>query len=97
VRIRLRVAPGGSGGRIVGLAGEVDGGMALRVMVTAVAEDGKANAAVVKLLSRVWRVARSRFSIVAGGADRRKMLHLAGDPADLPPLLEASIASLKPG
>jgi uncharacterized protein len=83
--------------RIVGLAGEVNGSFALRVMVTAVAEDGKANAAVVKLLSRAWGVARSRFSVVAGGADRRKTLHLTGDPADLLPLLEATIAGLKHG
>jgi uncharacterized protein YggU (UPF0235/DUF167 family) len=66
-------------------------------MVTAVAEDGKANAAVVKLLSRAWGVARSQLSVVVGAADRRKTLHLAGDPAVLLPLLEASIASLKLG
>jgi uncharacterized protein (TIGR00251 family) len=95
VRIRLRVTPRGSSDRIGGLAAEADGGVALRVSVTAVAEDGKANAAVVKLLSRVWGVARSRLAIVAGAADRRKTLHLAGDPAALLPVLEASVAGPK--
>jgi uncharacterized protein len=93
----LRVAPRASANRVVGLATEADGGVALRVMVTAVAEDGKANAAIVKLLSRAWGVTKSQISVVAGAADRRKTLHLAGDPAALLPLLEASIAGLKQG
>jgi uncharacterized protein YggU (UPF0235/DUF167 family) len=92
VRIRLRVTPRGSANRIGGLAAEADGGVALRVTVTAVAEDGKANEAVVTLLSRAWGIARSRLSIVAGATDRHKILHLAGDPAALLPVLEASIA-----
>ena len=66
-------------------------------MVTAVAEGGKANAAVVKLLSQAWGIGKSQFSVIAGAADRRKTLHLAGDPAALLALLEASIAGLKQG
>jgi uncharacterized protein YggU (UPF0235/DUF167 family) len=97
VRIRLRVAPGASANRVAGLAAEADGGVALRIMVTAVAEDGKANAAATRLLSRFWGVAKSQISVVAGAADRRKTLLLAGDPDVLLPRLEASIAGLKQG
>jgi uncharacterized protein YggU (UPF0235/DUF167 family) len=93
----LRVVPRGSANRVVGLASEADGGVALRVMVTAVAENGKANAAVIKLLSRFCGVAKSQLSVVAGATGRRKTLHLDGDPAVLLPLIEASLAGLKPG
>jgi uncharacterized protein len=97
IHIRLRVVPRGSANRIVGLGAEADGGVALRIMVTPVAENGKANAAVIKLLSRFCGVAKSQLSIVAGATDRRKTLHIDGDPAALLPFLEASLAGLKPG
>lgn len=46
----------------------------LKVSVTAAAEGGKANAAVIKLLSKAWRLPKGAFSIAAGHTDRRKVL-----------------------
>jgi len=71
-----RAAREGAGG----LASNPDGSVALRVMVTAAAEGGKANAAVQKLLSKAWKVPKTSISVVSGETDRQKLLHVAGDP-----------------
>ena len=88
VTVRLKVTPKARRNRVEGLAPEADGGSALRVSVTAPPEDGKANAAVIKLLAAEWGVAKSTIQVVLGAADRRKLLHLAGDPTALARRLE---------
>lgn len=87
VRVRVKVTPKAGRNRIGGLAPEADGGVALKVAVTAAPEDGKANDAVVKLLAAAWRVPRSTISVVLGATDRRKVLHVHGDSAALGRLL----------
>lgn len=49
---------------------------AIRVQVTAVPEDGKANAAVVKLLADSLGVAKSRLVLVRGATSRDKVFRL---------------------
>ena len=66
--------------RIGGIAVDADGAGALKVEVTAAPEGGKANAQVIKLLAKEWRLPRSSLGIAAGGARRRKTLFIAGDP-----------------
>lgn len=83
VRVTLRVTPKASRNAVTGLADTADGRKALKVAVTAVPEDGKANEAVIKLLSKLWHVPKSSIAVVAGHTDRNKILHVAGDPADL--------------
>lgn len=94
--MRVRLTPRASANRLVGLVAEADGGVALKVMVTAAAEDGKANAALIALLAARWHLAKSDIAILAGATDRRKTLHIAGPPAGLLPALEARIAGLLP-
>lgn len=83
VRLAVRLTPKASAERIIGLADEADGGVVLRVAVTAAPENGKANAALVKLLSRVFRLPPRDFSVVRGVTDRRKVVAVAGTPAEL--------------
>jgi uncharacterized protein (TIGR00251 family) len=60
---------------------------ALKVAVTAPAEDGKANAAVIALLSDEWHLPRSAFDVVRGTTARDKVLSIAGEPAALAGLI----------
>ena len=83
VRVTLRATPGGSKNAVTGFADTASGGKALKVSVTAVAEAGKANEAVIKLLSKLWRLPKSSFALVAGAGDRNKIVHLSGDPEAL--------------
>lgn len=91
VRVALRVTPKASRNAVTGTADTADGGKALKVAVTAVPEGGKANEAVVKLLSKAWGVPRTGITVLAGAADRNKVLHVAGDPAELMRRLSASL------
>ena len=83
VRIRLRVQPRARRDRVEGLIAEADGGLALKLAVTAAPEDGKANDAVVALLAREWGVARSTIDVVVGAGNRHKVVHVQGPPAEL--------------
>ena len=75
VTVELRAQP-----RARRTALECAGG-ALTVQVTAPAEDGKANAAVIELLAETWRLPKSAFAVMRGGTSRDKVLSIAGEPA----------------
>lgn len=79
----IKVAPRAGRNAIEGPGSDADGGVFIRVSVTAAPDDGKANAAVIKLLSKVWRVAKSHISVASGATARRKTLHVAGNPDEL--------------
>lgn len=83
LRLALRVTPGARRAGVGGLAPGRDGGPRLKVAVTAAPEDGAANAAVVALLARAVHLPKSAFTLVAGSADRDKVLRVAGAPDDL--------------
>ena len=82
VTIEVRVQPRA---RRTALAYGGDG--ALRATVTAPAEDGKANRAVIDLIAGEWRLARSTLSVTRGAASRDKVVKLAGEPAALAGLI----------
>ncbi|ABS62991.1 protein of unknown function DUF167 [Parvibaculum lavamentivorans DS-1] len=79
VSLRLRVTPRGGADRIDGLAADASGEPFLRVRVSAVAEKGKANDAVLKLLARALRLPRSAFAVASGEAGRTKSVTISGD------------------
>ncbi|MPZ30411.1 MAG: DUF167 domain-containing protein [Rhodospirillales bacterium] len=56
-------------------------GGVLKAQVTAPAEDGRANAAVIELLAATWRVPKSAFSVTRGATSRDKVISIAGEPA----------------
>lgn len=68
--IALRVTPKAARNRIVAEEG------ALRVYVTTVPEDGKANAAVVKLIAKALGVPKSRLTLLRGHTSRDKVFQL---------------------
>ncbi|MEK9725657.1 MAG: DUF167 family protein [Rhodospirillaceae bacterium] len=83
VRLAVRVTPKSSRNAIAGLAEEADGSRILGIQVTAVPEGGKANAAVLKLLAKTWKLPRGAFRIASGDTSRRKVIEIAGAPDEL--------------
>ena len=75
VTVELRAQP-----RARRTALECAGG-ALKAQVTAPAEDGKANAAVIELLAATWKLPKSIFAVTRGATSRDKVLSIAGEPA----------------
>ncbi len=93
LRLFVRLQPKARRERIEGVVTEPDGRTALKVAVTAPPEGGKANAALIALLGKSWRLPKSAIEIVGGASDRRKTLLLRGDPASLHATVSAQIAS----
>ena len=83
VVVAVRLTPKAARGGIDGVRIDADGRGYVAVRVNAPARDGKANAAMIKLLAKTWRVPASAITIAAGHKDRRKRLHVAGDAAVL--------------
>lgn len=75
-RIHVRVTPKASQNKIVVEPGEDAGPLRLRVYVTTVPEDGKANKAVVALLSKFLKVPKTRLTLVSGHTSRDKVFQL---------------------
>jgi uncharacterized protein (TIGR00251 family) len=55
----------------------------LKLRVTEPPEGGKANAAMIALLARAWRLPKRCLTIVSGDTSRIKRVHVAGDPQAL--------------
>ncbi|WP_134678764.1 DUF167 domain-containing protein [Paracoccus ravus] len=68
--IAVRVTPRASRNALT-LDGDV-----IRIHVTAVPEDGKANAAVIKLLAKSLGVAKSRLVLIRGASARDKVFRI---------------------
>lgn len=79
MRVAVRLTPKASRDALLGPVPEADGGLALKAAVTAPPEDGKANAALIKLLAKAWRLPRSDFTIIRGATDRHKLIAIACD------------------
>ena len=78
-RVRLRVSPGANSAHVVGRHGE-----AWKVRVTAPAEGGRANDAVVRLLAETLSLPRDAVTLVSGHAARDKIVQLTGlDPTQI--------------
>ncbi len=93
VTVRLRVTPRGGANRIEGRGEDANGEPHLRLRVSTVAEKGKANDAVLKLLAKTWGLPRSSFSLVSGDTGRIKIVAVKGDPENLMARIGLSLES----
>ncbi len=73
IRLRLRVEPGGRQQRLIGAYGG-----ALKLEVSAAPEKGRANAAVIRLLSETLGIRRNQVELVAGTSSQDKIAVLTG-------------------
>jgi uncharacterized protein (TIGR00251 family) len=89
VRLTLKVTPRAGADAVRGVEIAADGSARLAVRVTAAPDAGKANAAVLRLLAKRWRVPARDLHLVAGASGRRKVVHLDGEAAELISRLEA--------
>ena len=90
----IRLSPGARADRLIEITSSVEGRRALKASVTAPAQDGRANEALLKLLARAWRLPRRDLSIVAGSTSRNKTVRMAGDPQQLIDKIAPEIARL---
>jgi uncharacterized protein (TIGR00251 family) len=72
----VHLTPKASHNKIDGWAMNAENQKILRVRVTAVPEDGKANEALIKLLSKTLHISQSRISFIRGTTSRIKHLEV---------------------
>jgi hypothetical protein len=79
-RVALKVTPRAASSDVQGVEADGAGRLHLAVRLSAPPEAGKANAALIKLLARRWRLPQRDLEVVSGAGARRKVLHIHGAP-----------------
>ena len=75
--IAIRLTPKASSDRIGDIRKMPDSTEQLVVFVTAVPENGKANTAMIRLLSRHLNIAASRITVIRGATSRNKTVQIS--------------------
>jgi uncharacterized protein len=88
MRLSVRLTPNGGRDSIEGVETDAEGNAFLKARVSAVPENGKANKALIALLSKKLRLPKSVISFISGETARKKILRIDGDPEDLKSRLE---------
>lgn len=82
VRLSVRLTPSGGRDQLDGIETLDDGHTWLKARVSAPPEDGKANKALVAMLSKTFKIPKSSFAFVSGETARKKILRIDTDPED---------------
>lgn len=83
IRFEVRLTPNAGRNEVAGVGEDADGKPHLKVRVTAIPEKGKANKALIALLSKSLRVPKGAIAIVAGETSRVKTVEMEGEPDEL--------------
>ena len=83
VRLSVRLTPNGGRDAIDGLETGSDGDCYLKARVSVAPEKGKANKALIGLLSKSLGIPKSTLALVSGDTARKKILRIEGEPKDL--------------
>jgi len=76
LKIQVHLTPKSSRNAILGWKEDADGNSVLKVAVTAIPEKEKANKALINLLSKEWKIAKSQINIIKGNTHRNKTLFI---------------------
>lgn len=79
MKMLVHLTPKAAHNKIEGWAVDQKGQKILCVKVTAVPENGKANEALIKLLSQTLRISKSQITITRGATSRKKSLEIDGE------------------
>lgn len=91
VELKIRLTPSGGRDAIDGVETDAEGQAYVKARVTAVPEDGKANKALIALLSKKLKIAKSSISFISGETSRKKILRLEGEPEEIILKLETAL------
>ncbi len=88
IKLFIRLTPKTKKEGVLGLFTDPNGTERLKVGVFSPPVDGKANQALIKLLSKNLHIAKSNISLIAGETDRNKTLFIHGNSKELIKKLE---------
>ena len=93
VVLKVRLTPKASRDAIEGVA-DFGGETVLKARVRTVPEQGRANAALIKLIAAWLELQASRVSVMHGTTSRLKHVAIEGDASELAGLIETRLAEL---
>ncbi|MBI1300851.1 MAG: DUF167 domain-containing protein [Alphaproteobacteria bacterium] len=76
--ITVKLTPGAKRNEVIGWEEDLFGERTLKIQVTAIPEKGKANKAMIDLLSKEWKIPKSAITIKRGETSRTKVLVVEG-------------------
>ena len=76
--ITVKLTPGARQNKVIGWEEDLFGERTLKIQVTAIPEKGKANKAMITLLSKHWKISKSSITVVRGATSRVKILEVEG-------------------
>ncbi|MFN3833334.1 MAG: DUF167 domain-containing protein [Allorhizobium sp.] len=89
ILLAVRLTPNGGRESFDGIEIAGNGLAHLKARVTAAPEKGKANKALIAMLAKAIKVAKSTITVASGETSRQKILRIDGDPEDLKRLIDA--------
>ncbi|MBB4230922.1 DUF167 domain-containing protein [Rhizobium mongolense] len=88
IRLAVRLTPNGGRDAIDGIEADAEGECHIKIRVAAIPEKGKANKALIALLSKALGIPKSSIQLMSGDTSRKKVLRIDGGPEDLMERLE---------
>lgn len=88
IRLAVRLTPNGGRDAIDGIDADAEGECHVKIRVAAIPEKGKANQALIALLSKALGIPKSSIQLTSGDTSRKKVLRIDGAPKDLMERLE---------
>lgn len=76
VTLSIKLTPKASRNEIQGWISDAEGKPVLKCSVTTVPEKGKANEALIELLAKRLKIAKSSITLIRGDTDRNKVLEI---------------------
>ncbi len=93
--IKVRITPNSTKAGITGIYTDSNDFQFIKVSINSVPEKGKANAELIKLLSKLLKINKSSFKIISGETDKfKKILISAPDTSNIGILLNEIAESL---
>ena len=93
VRVAVHLQPGARREVLGGPVELADGAVLIKAWVTAPPEGGRANARLLALLAKTWKVRKAALEVASGAKERRKSILVRGDPDLVLGQLEAWLAT----
>jgi hypothetical protein len=92
--LSVHLTPRAAETRLAGVERAADGTLWLKARVKAAPEAGAANRALIRLLAQSLGIAQRQVTIARGATERRKLIHLIGEAAELERRLASSLGEV---
>lgn len=81
--LRVKILPRSPKNEIIEVIEDEEGEKTIKIRIKAPPEKGKANAELIKFLSKTFNIKRDRISIISGKTDRIKLIKINGPDKSL--------------